>query len=106
MSDLVCYLCCVPFHFFFFLMILRPPRSTRTDTLFPYTTLFRSVRRREILPRDIGCVGMEAQRTLGADRYPIIGGEVERAVRRLDQLIAREIHAVQQQLLILAVEKD
>src|SRR3546814_18076096 len=26
-----------------FLMILRPPRSTRTDTLFPYTTLFRSI---------------------------------------------------------------
>src|SRR3546814_3573828 len=25
-----------------FLRILRPPRSTRTDTLFPYTTLFRS----------------------------------------------------------------
>src|SRR3546814_5584930 len=29
----------------FFLMIRRPPRSTRTDTLFPYTTLFRSLRR-------------------------------------------------------------
>src|SRR3546814_14941415 len=29
---------------FFFLMIRRPPRSTRTDTLFPYTTLFRSGR--------------------------------------------------------------
>src|SRR3546814_10261934 len=28
---------------FFFLMIRRPPRSTLTDTLFPYTTLFRSV---------------------------------------------------------------
>src|SRR3546814_4967039 len=28
--------------FFFFLMIRRPPRSKRTDTLFPYTTLFRS----------------------------------------------------------------
>src|SRR3546814_13753699 len=27
---------------FCFLMIPRPPRSTRTDTLFPYTTLFRS----------------------------------------------------------------
>src|SRR3546814_1841478 len=27
---------------FFFLVIRRPPRSTRTDTLFPYTTLFRS----------------------------------------------------------------
>src|SRR3546814_8337907 len=31
-------LCC----FLFFLMIRRPPRSTRTDTLFPYTTRFRS----------------------------------------------------------------
>src|SRR3546814_17791875 len=29
--------------YFFFLMIRRPPRSTRTDTLFPYTTLFRSI---------------------------------------------------------------
>src|SRR3546814_17683788 len=29
----------------FFLMIRRPPRSTRTDTLFPYTTLFRSLLR-------------------------------------------------------------
>src|SRR3546814_11307328 len=28
--------------YFFFLMIRRPPRSTRTDTLFPYTTLFQS----------------------------------------------------------------
>src|SRR3546814_12117079 len=32
------------FSIFFFLMIRRPPRSTRTDTLFPYTTLFRSGR--------------------------------------------------------------
>src|SRR3546814_14671707 len=30
-------------HFVFFLMRRRPPRSTRTDTLFPYTTLFRSL---------------------------------------------------------------
>src|SRR3546814_4217021 len=38
---------CVSFFFFiiFFLMIRRPPRSTRTDTLFPYTTLFRSQQR-------------------------------------------------------------
>src|SRR3546814_3692021 len=34
--------------FFFFLMIRRPPRSTRTDTLFPYTTLFRSGRDRRV----------------------------------------------------------
>src|SRR3546814_4689756 len=41
MWCVVYYLCssCV---FFFFLLIRRPPRSTRTDTLFPYTTLFRS----------------------------------------------------------------
>src|SRR3546814_13720866 len=36
-------MCCLSTLFlFFFLMIRRPPRSTRTDTLFPYTTLFRS----------------------------------------------------------------
>src|SRR3546814_18858423 len=34
--------CVVLLFLFFFLMIRRPPRSTRTDTLFPYTTLFRS----------------------------------------------------------------
>src|SRR3546814_2790237 len=33
---------------FFFLMIRRPPRSTRTDTRFPYTTLFRSTVNRSI----------------------------------------------------------
>src|SRR3546814_423659 len=32
----------------FFLMIRRPPRSTRTDTLFPYTTLFRSLAKQGI----------------------------------------------------------
>src|SRR3546814_17505442 len=36
-------LVCVFDFLFFFLMIRRPPRSTRTDTLFPYTTLFRSI---------------------------------------------------------------
>src|SRR3546814_20198017 len=40
---LFCLLCLLMIRFFiFFLMIRRPPRSTRTDTLFPYTTLFRS----------------------------------------------------------------
>src|SRR3546814_5969306 len=54
----------------FFLMIRRPPRSTRTDTLFPYTTLFRSL---------MGCHAIEmvrrddpAARRLALDhtRYP------------------------------------
>src|SRR3546814_15207321 len=34
----------ISFCVFCFLIIRRPPRSTRTDTLFPYTTLFRSMR--------------------------------------------------------------
>src|SRR3546814_12967682 len=38
---IICLFCCA-FLIVFFLMIRRPPRSTRTDTLFPYTTLFRS----------------------------------------------------------------
>src|SRR3546814_18013735 len=36
-------------------MILRPPRSTRTDTLFPYTTLFRSSYRRRHQGRAVYC---------------------------------------------------
>src|SRR3546814_9239112 len=35
----------------FFLMIRRPPRSTRTDTLFPYTTLFRSAQQVALLTK-------------------------------------------------------
>src|SRR3546814_13973602 len=38
---------------FFFLMIRRPPRSTRTDTLFPYTTLFRASLGRFRIPGDM-----------------------------------------------------
>src|SRR3546814_12012904 len=39
----------------FFLMRRRPPRSTRTDTLFPYTTLFRSAHKMHG-PKGIGAV--------------------------------------------------
>src|SRR3546814_3100630 len=38
-------------------MIRRPPRSTRTDTLFPYTTLFRSLRAESVLWRGAGTAG-------------------------------------------------
>src|SRR3546814_8525945 len=46
---------------FFFLMIRRPPRSTRTDTLFPYTTLFRSHREGVVAEIDLAgfLVGLE-----------------------------------------------
>src|SRR3546814_8724059 len=53
-------------------MIRRPPRSTRTDTLFPYTTLFRSPRRgQHSAGRDHlspACHGMEAEGLTGARR--------------------------------------
>src|SRR3546814_16377815 len=56
---------------FFFLMIRRPPRSTRTDTLCPYTTLFRSHRRLRVvhvgLPARCHCAGA-AGRAHGGDR--------------------------------------
>src|SRR3546814_12717791 len=42
LSSHGCFVCS-----FFFFMIRRPPRSTHTDTLFPYTTLFRSAGRAE-----------------------------------------------------------
>src|SRR3546814_19264943 len=44
---MICHICfsySTCFCLFFFLMLRRPPRSTRTDSLFPYTTLFRSLR--------------------------------------------------------------
>src|SRR3546814_19791098 len=47
---------------FFFLMIRRPPRSTRTDTLFPYTTLFRSRCRRLARIRAAGRDGLHRRR--------------------------------------------
>src|SRR3546814_11811879 len=52
---------------FFFLMIRRPPRSTRTDTLFPYTTLFRSpadAGRWDQAAPDVGDGGAHPQRPL------------------------------------------
>src|SRR3546814_20874469 len=66
--------CC--FDLFFFLMIRRPPRSTRTDTLFPYTTLFRSIRR-------LGITG-----SIGID-LPTMNGKAERmaAAEALDRAL-------------------
>src|SRR3546814_5609396 len=61
----------------FFLMIRRPPRSTRTDTLFPYTTLFRS--RCSLIPisvaalegKDDGC-GVTSSRLVHQKRYKFV----------------------------------
>src|SRR3546814_19874826 len=52
-----------------FLMIRRPPRSTRTDTLFPYTTLFRSA---DCQPARLPGGGQPAR--VGGDRPAAPGG--------------------------------
>src|SRR3546814_5722510 len=60
---------------FFFVMIRRPPRSTRTDTLFPYTTLFRShadlENQRKRLERDVRNACRFANKQLLGDLLPV-----------------------------------
>src|SRR3546814_12086255 len=80
---------CGLFNFFviFFLMIRRPPRSTRTDTLFPYTTLFRSDVDGENLaragdPRALDDRGADAAATEYRDARP--GFDLRGVERRTD----------------------
>src|SRR3546814_13456808 len=61
-------------------MIRRPPRSTRTDTLFPYTTLFRS-----IVPDTARTIGAIASYMAGTDLrtdHLVVAGTLR---RRTDQ---------------------
>src|SRR3546814_1646324 len=82
------------FIFVFFFMIRRPPRSTRTDTLFPYTTLFRSVAERN--SRDVGFIHLD----LGLEHAHVGDGQQRRRVhveragyRRLPELDVEACHA-------------
>src|SRR3546814_12505018 len=65
-------------YYFFFLMLRRPPRSTRTDTLFPYTTLFRSrlvstIRRDVVvLENTAGDIAQSANEQVGNGRVYVI----------------------------------
>src|SRR3546814_7798939 len=86
--------------FFFFLMIRRPPRSTRTDTLFPYTTLFRSRCELEHYPRTdpavIVAITDGSRLLLGRNpgwpphRYSTLAGFVEPA-ESLEPTVEREV---------------
>src|SRR3546814_1436267 len=60
-------------------MIRRPPRSTRTDTLFPYTTLFRScgaVEARGVAERPGGGAGVARGRAVPPGRGAVVAGGV------------------------------
>src|SRR3546814_13889527 len=79
---------------FFFLMIRRPPRSTRTDTLFPYTTLFRSPGDRPdavVSFQPEGSAGRSAQGSAdqaGAGGHPVegLGGRGDRSEEHTSEL--------------------
>src|SRR3546814_15922653 len=71
---------------FFFLMLRRPPRSTRTDTLFPYTTLFRSNPRSpwfdaDLLQRGVGIRFKGAEKT-NVEEYCVSEGWIRVAAGR------------------------
>src|SRR3546814_6561950 len=61
-------------------MIRRPPRSTRTDTLFPYTTLFRSIlSARALVEKDPAYSQVTARLLLHTIRKEVLGEEVSQA---------------------------
>src|SRR3546814_1736403 len=72
--------------FIFFLMIRRPPRSTRTDTLFPYTTLFRSQHGGLLANRCGQRVGLEAL-FHGFDQFDQLGLRSEEHTSELQSLM-------------------
>src|SRR3546814_1998330 len=87
---------------FFFLMIRRPPRSTRTDTLFPYTTLFRSALHQgeAVVDAPAGALGEagddgEAVRLRERLQRPHL-----RPLRRLGQIARSEEHTSELQSLM------
>src|SRR3546814_1652279 len=86
----------------FFLMIRRPPRSTRTDTLFPYTTLFRSgdrwvqtlmpkPRRQRLSPEESRARAVEAARALLLEHGPQ-GVTLKAVAARIGQTHANLLH--------------
>src|SRR5260370_7357690 len=88
------------FHFFFFLMIRRPPRST----LFPYTTLFRSLSDHWV---GLGLNGLGATAHELLARFPagVIAGDAELAARMAgDQLALGSLDEAERDLALATLE--
>src|SRR3546814_7028762 len=77
-------------------MLRRPPGSTRTDTLFPYTTLFRSPDQRDGAPIVVGRertgVDVGVVEDAGLDRHLRQHGDAEPVVDHLHQGVERGAH--------------
>src|SRR3546814_9327800 len=73
---------------FFFLMIRRPPRSTRTDTLFPYTTLFRSY----VVPLRVEIEAERMAAALGALQLRLPRNDEAEARHAFNALVGRGHH--------------
>src|SRR3546814_17709784 len=82
--------------FIFFLMIRRPPRSTRTDTLFPYTTLFRSRRWRGTARRRASSLSRSASGpSVSAPRHAALPAIVDAVGEPRRGQFARDLRALQ-----------
>src|SRR3546814_7610986 len=79
-------------------MIRRPPRSTRTDTLFPYTTLFRSAGHRSPVLQRVLDTRQEAYRDRD-DRVPVHAGLLHQRLPRGDRFRSEEHKAELQSLM-------
>src|SRR3546814_16353177 len=80
MTSTYYYYCC-----FFCLMIRRPPRSTRTDTLFPYTTLFRSDPNGPAAQRDVRAGDVIIEVAQSEVRNPDDVTEMLKALKRSEE---------------------
>src|SRR3546814_13338204 len=85
---------------FFFLMIRRPPRSTRTDTLFPYTTLFRSNERALVGIRAEVNNGMRPLLDLLNAEQELLNAQVTQVTAERDAYVRSEEHTSELQSLM------
>src|SRR3546814_20219664 len=80
------------FNLFFFLMIRRPPRSTRTYTLFPYTTLFRSFQSPETITAAAAAAAADVvafnQDACSCSRFQFVEGSTDEVDAYCEKLVA------------------
>src|SRR3546814_15830036 len=79
------------FIIFFFLMIRRPPKSTLTYTLFPYTTLFRSAKKVHEFAERLGVTGAWLMRGGDIEPRPVEDMPLDHQARQLGLMLVPEL---------------